>query len=100
MARVFAHTDYVLRGYTRLTHEAIVFRAGQMQDVPDAVAQHLTGSHPYEFCLLGEGETASQHIVRCPLAGGLLYSTSEMEAPPVDRMMQPRKRGRPRLVRR
>ena len=100
MARVFAHTDYVLRGYTRLTHEAIVFRAGQMQDVPDAVAQHLTGSHPYEFCLLGEGETASQHIARCPLSGASSFATSELEAPPVDKMLLPRRRGRPPLVRR
>ena len=100
MARVFAHTDYVLRGYTRLTHEAIVFHAGQVHDVLLPVAQFVVNQHPYQFCMMGETETAAQHIVRCPLSGVSSFATSELEAPPVDKMMLPRRRGRPPLVRR
>ena len=98
--RIFAHVNHVLRGYTHLTHEAVVFQVDRVSEVSEEIAIHLTGAHPYEFCRLGESETAAQHMARCPFSGRGNYPTTEMEAPPVDRQMIPRRRGRPPLVRR
>ena len=97
--RIFAHVNHVLRGYSHLTHEAIVFRKGEAHNVPDAVGSMLIGAHPYEFCQMPDGETEAEHLRQCWLLRTSVFPTTEMETPPVDRQMEPiRHRGRPRKL--
>lgn len=106
--KVYAHSNYIVRGYTRLTHEAIELHRGEIADVPEQVGLMLVGTHSLEFCAVDDGERAETHV--CPYwpqrAGDGLapevgigqpptYATSDLPAPPVHKQMTAR-RGKPK----
>lgn len=99
--RIYAHTDHVLRGYTGLTHEAIIFRKDQAYTVSDAIGQALTGAHPYSFCKM-DVERPQDHFCKMrppptpPEEREPVYAHEAMTEPPVHREMVAAKRGRGR----
>lgn len=83
---VVSDGPFILKGYTRLTHEGIQFEPGMAKEVPDHIGEWLLGTYPLSFRQVEVEQ---------------VYPTTEISEPPIDRMMLPqRKRGRPKGHRR
>ena len=83
---IYAHTNYTLKGYSRLTHEAMQFVKDEITEVPQEVRDHLLGTFPLQFCEVDGRQTASQHS--CHLGQHPMYRNRRVGRPPKDRMMR------------
>lgn len=63
---IYSHVNYTLKGYTWLTHEAIVFLKDEIREVSEEVGTHLLGTHPLEFCQVPKEQTVHDHLASCP----------------------------------
>ena len=86
---IYSHTNYTLKGYTRLTHEAVQFTKDEKREVTEEVGVHLLGTHPLQFCRVAEGSKAQEHS--CPLGEHPEYRNRRLARPPRDRMMVTRR---------
>ena len=83
---IYAHTTWMLPGYSRLTHEAIQFMQDEITEVTQEVGQHLLGTHPLQFCEVSERSLAEQHS--CPNGTHPNYRNTRLGRPTKDRMMR------------
>lgn len=82
MARVFAFDRHTVR-WTPKQSESLTewsFPAGEVREVPDELAEWVTGVHPQKLKLLGENEAA-------PSLRGAAYADTSMGESPANRMM-------------
>ena len=92
--RLFAHSAYILKGYTRLNHEAIIFEQEQVKDVSEEVGAWLLGAYPGTFCHVRDNALAQDH--RCPRMLTAPIMHREMDAPPYDTQVVTKRRGWPK----
>lgn len=102
MARVFAFQAHRVRwqlpvkGKVNPSLQEVIFPAGEVREVPDDLAEYVTGAHPQKLKLLGEHEAP-------PSFGGGAYADTSMGDSPANRMLsqdtelclQPKKDGSP-----
>ena len=95
---IYAHDPYIVKGYSALTHEAIVIDGEGIYELPENVGQWLVGTYSGSFCAVNSANAYHS----CPrttrrVTDTQTYSTTEMINPPEHRMLRPR--GRPKKVR-
>ena len=83
---IYCHTNYTLKGYSRLTHEAVHFIKDEVREVTEEVGRHLLGTYPMQFCQVPGGMEAREHS--CPLGQHPDYHNRRLGRPPKDRMMR------------
>ena len=86
---IYSHTNYTLKGYTRLTHEAVQFTKDAVREVTEEVGDHLLGTYPLQFCRVTARQEAREHS--CPLGEHPEYRNRRLARPPRDRMMVTRR---------
>ena len=89
--RIYSHINYTLKGYTRLTHEPVIFEAEMVVAVADSVGEAMLNMHPLEFCPIDE--RGNHRCQRELVVAGAPYTHQEIEAPPVHAQMVPVRRG-------
>ncbi len=52
---IYSHTNYTLKGYAHLNHEAIHFVLDEVREVTEEVGVQLLGTFPLQFCQVPEG---------------------------------------------
>lgn len=83
---IYSHTNYTLKGYTWLTHEAVQFVKDEMREVTEEVGIHLLGTYPLQFCQVTARQEAQEHS--CPLGQHPDYRNRRLGRPPRNRMMR------------
>ena len=83
---IYSHTNHTLKGYSRLTHEAVQFVKNEVREVTEEVGNHLLGTFPLQFCKVPDGSPAQEHS--CHLGQHPEYRDREVKRAPRDRMMR------------
>ena len=88
---IYSHTNYTLKGYTRLTHEAVQFTENEISEVTEEVGNHLLGTHPLQFCQVSMTDTMEKHQTRCALfkkQPQQVYNNRRLGRPPKNRELR------------
>ena len=91
---IYSHTTWTLRGYTRLTHEAVQFVQDEISEVTEEVGAHLLCTYPLQFCGVDARATVAGHQRACPLSPKHdieeqpTYANRRIPKPPRNRQMR------------